>query len=267
MGGESAILRKLAREVGEGVVRLSSKKAASRILGKLATNSRAWRKAFEHISLHFGPIAGKPSHSVFESAFRNRGAVEGLIRTAIRKLGRAPIAGRLTVHGVPEGTPCVLLEKEFKDVIGKINGRDCKILRIIVDYTGKPITAYPVDKFFGAAVAAKVLLSADGAEAAVPRVRAVQETYAEEETIASAMHENEIHRRGGGWIGKVVDMLTFDSSNTGLDRQEVLSSGKIAARANEAVQMIEARLGHQLDADTENEIRSDIWAIWGHEDP
>ncbi len=267
MAGESAILRKVAREVGEKIMRLSSKKAASRILGKMASNSRAWGKAFEHISEHFAPAAGKASHAIFEPALRNRGAVEGLIRSALKKLGRAPVVGKLTVDGVPAGKPCVLLEKEFKGVIGKIDGRDCKILRIIVDYTGKPVTAYPVEKFFGAAVTAKVLLSPDHAEAAVPRVRAVQETYAEEETIASAMQEAACDRAGGGLIGKIVELLTLDSTCTGLDPHELISSGKLAARANEAVQQIEARLGHQLDAETEDEIRADIRRIWGHESP
>jgi hypothetical protein len=264
MGAETAITRRAAKEIGEKLVKLASKKAASRILGKLATNSKAWRKAFEHIAMHFGPIEGKASHAIFEKAFRSKAGVEKLIRTALTSLGRSPVVSKLTIDGVAAGKPCVILEKEFSEVIGKIGDEPCKILRIVVDFTGKPITAFPVKQFLGTGVLGAVLLTSATSSADVPRVAAVEEVYTAEQTTADSRLKSANDRGNGGWVGEIIDFLTFDSSPTSVDPQEVASTGEVEARANTAVQKIEAKVGFRLDEETEDEVRKDVRRMWGY---
>jgi hypothetical protein len=252
------------KEVGKGLVKLAAKKAASRILGKLAVNSKAWGKAFVHIAEHFGPVEGKASHAIFTESLRSKTAIEKLLRQALTKLGRAPVVGKLTISGVPAGKPCVILEKEFAEVIGKIEDKPCKILRIVVDYTGKPITAYPVEKFFGAAaIATGVLLTPSTSEADVPRVAAVEDAYAAEQQAFEERMQRANERADGPWYVQVFDVLTFDSSPVSVDPQEASSPGEVTARANAAVQRIESSVG-SLDGETEENIRKDVRRIWGY---
>ncbi len=145
----------IARQAGKRFVALALKKAGSRLAGKLFLNSKAWVKAFEHVAEHFSvkALASKASHSVFTTAFRSKPAVEKLIRQALKGPTKKYIS-RLTIGGDAIGRPCVVIEKEFAEVIGetfkkvgaeivKQEGGDCKWLRIVVDITGRPITAFP----------------------------------------------------------------------------------------------------------------------------
>ena len=150
-----------------------AKKAGSRILGHIARNSRVWEKALEHIALHFKPMAGKAAHVIFEPKFRNMKAIEELVTKAMTKLGWKPVVTQLTdAAGVAVGKPAVILEKEFAEVIGRKGATECKILRVIVDFTGRPITAYPVDKFFAGATLA-VAISAAASKAEASKCRAL----------------------------------------------------------------------------------------------
>jgi hypothetical protein len=138
------------------------RKAGSRMAGKILTGSAAWTKAFEHVILHFSEkeIFEKggqaATHGVFKAALRSRSALEALISTAVRRPSSIKV-GKLAVHGVFDGRPCVLLEREFADVIGEelrreggqiVSRTEAKILRIIMDVNGKPVTAFPVASFF-----------------------------------------------------------------------------------------------------------------------
>jgi hypothetical protein len=263
MPGPTAFGRKAIQAIGKGAFKLGSKKAASRILGKIAVGSKEWRKAFEHIALHFAPMEGKTVHAVFKETYRSEAGVAKLIREAITRLGRAPVAGEGSTY---------ILEKEFKQAIGtvKIGDKvhDCKILRIIVDYTGKPLSAYPV-KDFTAAAGAFVAFTSSSSQADVPRVAAVEDTYAAEYALSERTRENVSRSRvyGDGLVGTIVevlDMLTFDSTSIGLDPQEVISAGQVEARANAAIQMIEAKLGRSLDKTTQEQVRKDVRQIWGY---
>jgi hypothetical protein len=156
--------KRVVKQIGKRLSALALRKAASRIIGKMAVGSRYWVKAFEHIALHFSEqsLAKKAVHSVFSPKFRTRQAVEELIRQGASKTGRRTLT-KATIEtageSVPLGKPVIILEREFSQVIGEELRRsvqnntevimrvECKILRIIVDYTGKPISAYPVSKF------------------------------------------------------------------------------------------------------------------------
>ena len=149
--------KQVVKQIGKRLTALALRKAASRIVGKMATNSRFWVKAFEHIALHFSEdaLASKAVHAVFLKKFCSKAAVEDLIRQGASKAGRRTLS-KATFGGVPIGTPVVVLEREFSQVIGHeltkaaggaVTRVECKILRIIVDFTGRPITAFPVSKF------------------------------------------------------------------------------------------------------------------------
>jgi hypothetical protein len=148
----------IADEVSVRVVRLAIRKAGSRLAGKILTGSAAWIKAFEHISEHFVEryVYEKAKHGVFKSALRNQSALEELIRRAVRGPSSVKV-GKLAVHGEFTGRTCVILEREFSDVIGEelrrledgtIERAPAKILRIILDVDAKPVTAMPVASFF-----------------------------------------------------------------------------------------------------------------------
>lgn len=138
--------RAAARELGGRLSALALRRASSRILGKIGTRSRHWARAFEHIALHFRPDPTRAAHAVFEAAFRSRPALEELIQRAVRRPSQRLLT-RATIHGNPAGRAVVVLEREFGRVIGQQDGQACTILRIIVDYTGRPITAYPIAAF------------------------------------------------------------------------------------------------------------------------
>src|SRR5271157_310504 len=185
MAGESFVARQVTKRIGKKLAALMAKKAGSRVLGHIARNSRVWKKALEHIALHFKPMAGKAAHVIFEPKFRNMKAIEELVTKAMTKLGRKPVVTQLTdAAGVAVGKPAVILEKEFAEVIGRKGATECKILRVIVDFTGRPITAYPVDKFFaGATLAVAISAAASKAEAS-EMPDPVKKIYAEEAEAA-----------------------------------------------------------------------------------
>jgi hypothetical protein len=149
--------RKLAEEVSENVVRLAIRRAGARLAGKILVGSNAWRKAFEHIAEHFEArfVYQKGVHGVFVSALRSREALEPLVKLAVTKPSRKAV-GRASVNGVFSGRVCTIIEREFTEAIGEelrlekgvLTSVEAKILRIIVDVRGKPITAFPVASFF-----------------------------------------------------------------------------------------------------------------------
>jgi hypothetical protein len=63
------------------------------------------------------------------------------VKRAVNGPSRAPVITKLTISGEPVGMPAVIIEREFAEVIGHVGGKACKILRIIVDFTGRPQTA------------------------------------------------------------------------------------------------------------------------------
>ena len=152
------VARKTAEEVSVRLVRQAIRKAGSRMAGKILVGSAAWLKAFEHIAEHFAEnlVVEKGTHGVFKAALRSRGALEPLVSQAVRRPS-STLVGRAAVHGVFAGRICVILEREFAEEIGEelrveaggvIKRTGAKILRVIVDVRGKPITAFPVTKFF-----------------------------------------------------------------------------------------------------------------------
>jgi hypothetical protein len=152
--------QKAASELGKDLLKLALRRAGSRLAGKILIESKAWQKAFLHIAEHFtlDLLKEKASHTIFTAALRNRTAVERLIITTVKGPSHRAIT-RATIDGVAAGRPVIILERVFQEVIGEefkrqggelVLQNQCKILRVIIDITGRPVTAYPVSALFGA---------------------------------------------------------------------------------------------------------------------
>jgi hypothetical protein len=251
----------VGREIGRGLARLAVKKAGSRFLGHIAKNSREWRKAFEHIAEHFGPVPGKEVHAIFVAKFCSKEAVEALITKALSKPNRSPILSKLTIDGLPVGKPCVVIEREFTEVIGHQGAKELKILRIVVDFTGRPVTAFPVEKFV-AGSAATPAGAAFGFLFGLTEVPTpVQDTYAAEAEERQKRIDGACEP--DGWIEWVADFLLSPSCTT-LEPHELISKSELEDRVQAAVGNIEAETGFQLDHETRDHVREDIRRIWGH---
>src|SRR5262249_6982759 len=156
-GGLSPGEKLARRQLGKRLTLHAFKKAGEWITNKMFLGSREWLKAYEHIAEHFSERAlqEKAKHSVFAKPYRNRAGLEKLLNK-----GAKPGAKRWVtcekVHGNPVGRPVVILEREFAEPIGEslkkvgenIERRPARILRIIVDTTGDPVTSYPVFEHF-----------------------------------------------------------------------------------------------------------------------
>ena len=151
-GPTNAIAKKAEKEIGKELAQLAVRNGGSRFAGHIARNSKEWKHTYQHIKEHFKAEPGKASHTVFEQRFRTKGAIEKLLERALLKPSRHPVLTLLTIDGVPGGRPAVVIERQFSKVIGRKGTTECRIVRMVVDYQGDPITAYPVDRFLDGAV-------------------------------------------------------------------------------------------------------------------
>lgn len=162
---------------------------------------RTTRSITKHIARHGRRIAGRAVHSIF----RNPRAIRDLTSRAIRE-GTA-LAQRATRHGADEileeggvrvfrqatrtpGKFRYVLEKDFGREIGTQGER---ILRLIIDETGRLVTAFPVDRFMAMGLAAgAVTIFGEHTANATERVR--ERIEAEE-------------NRPTDWVGEIIDFL------------------------------------------------------------
>ena len=131
------------RELGKKYVALMKQNTPRRICGLLTARGRndEWRKAFEHIALHFNSAPpGKPAHTVFQQKYRNEEAVKDLIRQAANAPSSVSVV-KLTIDASPLGRPGIMITRRFPHQVGIIDDQKC--LAVIADYQGTLITAYP----------------------------------------------------------------------------------------------------------------------------
>lgn len=267
-GPQETLISKAGRwavkEIGERLARLAVKKAGTRVLGHIARNSKEWRKAFEHIAEHFGPVPGKAVHAIFEPKYCSKEAIEELVKKALGKPGRSPVLSKLTIDGVPMGKPAVVIEREFVEVIGREGDTELRILRIVVDFTGRPVTAFPTKAFVtGRPAAAAAAGAAGGVVAAVPEIPTpVQAAYAAEAEERQARIDAGCEPRD--WVEFVVDLLVSPSC-TALEPLELISEFQLELRISAAIRQIEKETGFTLDPETREHVRTDVRRIWGHE--
>jgi hypothetical protein len=156
------IASKAAGEIGKDLVKLMLRKSSSRVIGQILKDTKAWKKAFSHIAEHFTlqVLKDKGFHTVFKSAFKSEKAVMKLIvQTCRAPTKRIVTKATVQISGqaVAEGIPVTIIERTFAEAIGEsfeqvvegetkrtVSRGDCHILRVIVDYTGRVISAFPV---------------------------------------------------------------------------------------------------------------------------
>lgn len=117
----------------------------SRICGMLTAKGRIleWEKALEHIAEHFHSAPHKPTHTVFRKKFRDADTLKEYVKRAVTHPS-AIRPGILTIAGLPIGSPCTYIIREFNEPLGLDDREVC--LFIVVDDNQVLITAYPKTK-------------------------------------------------------------------------------------------------------------------------
>jgi RHS repeat-associated protein len=254
------LARKLfSRAFGRKITRLAEKKIRSRAMGYLTRGGRDLKKAMTHIAEHLKPDPNKVRHSVFLTKFTKPDKVIDLMKSAVSKPSRTPMWTRLTdAAGEATGRSVFVIEREFSEYIGKVTvkeggelvTKETKILRMIIDVTGRPITAYPVEAFMKRsaekiATAAFVTMTASGVFES--------EAKAYEEAV-----ERHYERQDEWWHW----LLPFDVSPMGYEP----SRWMVGSRAEKAAERIETELKKErisLEKEEVRNIQVDVMRIWG----
>jgi len=153
--------------------------------------TRGTRMISKHIARHGRRIAGRATHSVFRIPRKIRSYVQRAIREAELLARGAATHGaddvlegegirvfREAVRGVP-GKFRTHIEREFRSAIGT---RGERILKIVIDSSGRLVTAYPIDRFSAIAVGAGAIAIFDTRTAeASERIRSRIEAEEQEE--------------------------------------------------------------------------------------
>jgi hypothetical protein len=139
-------------------------------------SKRAIKTVSKHIARHGRMIAGRAIHSVFKSPKKIKQMLELTVKEAAELAGRnakAPAEQVLEEGGVriarqTTGTPGKfrwMIQREFKEPIGT---RGERILRVILDQSGRIVTAFPAERMaaLGLSVGGAALLESRSAEAA-----------------------------------------------------------------------------------------------------
>jgi hypothetical protein len=158
-GGPAGLGKGAGRALARRFAREAAKKAVRAFARELRWGSRAWLEAFTHIAEHFDDEIFrrglKAAHGVFLKRFCSKEALEPLLKQAVTR----PTRQFLLPANHPANTfgiLCVVVEREFADVIGESLVRDAKgeikrapakILRIFLDIRSKPQSAFPAKSF------------------------------------------------------------------------------------------------------------------------
>lgn len=210
-----------------------------------------------HVARHGRRIAGRAVHSIFRNPRRIRSLVNQAVQDGAR-LARSQASrgadevleeGGLRVMQQATGTPGkfrTVVERNFGRPIGT---RGEQILRVILDQSGRVVTAFPVDRFLaiGLGAIAVELFSANTAEAA-ERSRAVIEA-----------HENPPTDWGEVAIELAIDVLSLGllaSSPLNEGEDLMLALDRIVNQATEdTIREIEARESIVLTPEQRQAIR------------
>jgi hypothetical protein len=194
----------LSPNVAEKVLRFGAK-----WLSKKSVNTIS-----KHIARHTRRIAGRAIHSIFKSPRKVKPLVEQTVKEAIELAAKHPTApaeqvlegAGLRITRQAAGAPGKfrwLVQKEFKEAIGTKGER---VLRVILDQTGRVVTAFPADRL------AAIGLTAVGIEvmtartaSASERVRATAERMvkAEEERANKVSFWDFVPLIGDIWGGEL----------------------------------------------------------------
>lgn len=192
----------------------------------------------KHIAKHTRRIAAKAIHSVF----RNPREVKVLLSTAVREAAEvlarstarsgAQIVEEGTIRVVRQGTGTPgkvrwVVEKTFGRVIGTKGER---IIRIVIDQSGRIVTAFPTDRLvaLGLGAAGIELFTARTAEAAEQVSASIERENALRQAAASAGDESTWEE----WVPFLGD-IWGGSLNAG--ENEILAAGRESRRREQLV--------------------------------
>ncbi len=209
------------------VVKYTADKALRWLAGRGATISK-------HVGKHIRHVAGKAVHSVFRSPNQVKKLVEVAIRQPDRIVAQAGRRARWVV------------EKEFNREIGK-NGE--RILRVVVEASGRIVTAFPVRAFTTGTAAAIAYLAVDDAVAhANARLDAVNKQ------AAKRLDDEEDSFFGG--LAKTI--LTFGlysgNLNAGEDVDRWVAKQVKQIRADAVAQAIAAADGASFEEEDDDDL-------------
>ena len=129
--------------LGVKLAGILKRNSPSRICGMLTAKGRIpeWEKALEHISIHLAPAGHKLVHSRYAKKFRDTERLKDYIKQAAAGPSAMVLSRQTDPYGRPNGTPCLLILRDFKESIGEEAGQTWLV--IVVDHQGKLVTAYP----------------------------------------------------------------------------------------------------------------------------
>lgn len=230
------------------MVRNSSK----RLAGIVRRDKGHWQKAYRHIAEHFRAAGRsvKNSHGVFARKFRSETEIKSLLRKVASGVSRAPVVSLERIGGKSIGRPVVLLQKKFSRPIGiDAKGKPADILVVVMDYTGRLLTAYPVSRY---------LTAGAGALSAAAVMSTVSDAYASETEARDAWYSAGCDPTGP--VDWLIDFLVAPACIA----QDGLARPMVEQRAGLVIGHIERKLRKPLDRSTRDNIRADVLSIWGY---
>ena len=135
--------RDIIEEIGVKEASLLKANTPSRICGMLTAKGRIpeWEKALEHISSHLGFAGHKDTHSRFTKKVRDPEKLKEYVKQAARGPSAKVLSRQTDLLGRPNGTPCLLILRDFTEPIGEEAGQTWLV--IVADRQGRLVTAYP----------------------------------------------------------------------------------------------------------------------------
>ena len=221
--------------------------------------TRTTRSISKHIARHGRRIGGRAVHSIFRNPRQIRNLVSRTAREATE------IARNATVHGAEDvieqggvrifqqatrtpGKYRLIVEKQFSREIGTQGER---ILRIVIDMSGRIVTAFPTDRFLaiGLGIGALNVFSESTAEAS--------------EKIRSRIEAEE--NRPVDWVGEIIDFLNPLSGGTLNEGEDLmLDIDRIIRQTTfDVIQEIEETEQMSLGQEQRNAIRDLVAAAIG----
>jgi hypothetical protein len=200
----------------------------------------------KHIAKHARRIAGKAIHSIFKHPKKIKSLVEGTVKEATElaaKHATKPITEAIEEGGIrivrqATGTPGKVrwvVQKTFKDAIGTQGER---ILRIVIDQSGRVVSAFPSDRLtaIGLGLGVAGILGERSADAAEKAHKYAERDAAREDSWSL-------------WdFVPIVGDLWGGELNSG-EGEELRRDDELAKDIRDAIAAVEAEEGRTLSPD------------------
>jgi Domain of unknown function (DUF4157) len=205
----------------------------------------------KHIARHARDIAGRAIHSVFKNPRRVKYLVKTTIKEAAEVAERS--AAKLATEAIEEGSIRIvrqgtrtpgkyrwIVQKTFTEAIGTGGQR---ILRIVIDHSGRIVTAFPTDVLIGLGitVAGVEAFSERTAEAA----ESVHESVARQTALEAAAEQPD-DSSWWDWIPIIGDIW---GGNLNAGESETLAAGREAEQREKLIKQTIDAVIHDLEQD------------------